>query len=75
MQETPDITDITSTEAERGTIDEGIAMERCMEETSLGNEVFIEEDQNGDRDLTSMGAQFTDADDERDEIINVNDYE
>lgn len=72
---TPDTPEIKSTDANRGTIDEEVVREYCIEETSLENEVYVEEDQDRDRDLASLGTQFGDADDKRDEIINVNNCE
>jgi hypothetical protein len=46
-----------------------------MAETSLGNEVFIEADQKyRDQNFASMGAQFSDEDDQRDENIDIDDH-
>ena len=73
--QTTDTSEIKSTDAERGTTDDGVARQQGMEETSLGDQVFTEEDQNQDLDLGNMGTQFTDADDERNETIDAKDCE
>lgn len=45
-----------------------------MTETSLSNEAFIEEGQNREQNFASMGAQFSDADDQMDENIDIDDH-